>query len=295
MTTLRLQGRDLRESDIAFIRQLIADHPHWHRRRLSIELCEAWNWRNGRGLLKDMAGRSLMLKLHERGIIVLPPRRRAPPNRMKDTRIEAVPHDTTPIRDQLIHLQPLKVCLLPPKDSRQALFAHLLARYHYLSFTSTVGENLKYLILDRQNRVVACLLFGSSAWSCQSRDEHIGWDRDTRAQRLPWTTNNTRFLILPWVEVHCLASHILGLVTQRLSRDWQARYGHSIYLVETYVPNTRRGTCYQAANWRHVGHTQGRSRNDRHHQQAVEVKSVYLYPLVKRYRQRLTHDDNPGA
>ena len=137
MTALRIQGRDLGQSDIAFIRQLIAEHPHWHRRRLSFELCGAWNWRYGLGRLKDMASRSLMLKLYERGIIELPPRRRAPPKRMKDTRIEPVPHDTTPIREQLTDVQPLQVCLLPAKDPREALFAHLLARYHYLSFTST--------------------------------------------------------------------------------------------------------------------------------------------------------------
>ena len=166
--------------------------------------------------------------------------------------------------------------------------AHYLAHYHYLSYTGIVGENMKYLILDNQDRPLACVLFGSSAWSVADRDAHIGWDKATRQRNVNLTTNNTRFLVVPWVRVKCLASHILSLVSRRIGQDWQARYGHPVYCLETFVEKGRyRGTCYQAANWRCVGHTQGRSRNDRNNTLSVPVKDIYLYPLRRDYRQRL--------
>lgn len=286
--TINLQGRKLAAQDIDFITQLIADNPTWSRRKLSIELAQAWDWRNAKGDLKDMASRTMMLKLHERGHIQLPLRRQTPTNRMTQCQRQSVLHDTTPMEASLAALRPLKVVVAMPRSEHEELYTCLLATYHYLSYTSSVGENMKYLILDNQDRPVACLLFGSSAWSAGGRDAHIGWDQETRQRNLNFTTNNTRFLIFPWVQVKCLASHILSLVARRLSDDWQNRYAHPIYCLETFVERDRfRGTCYQAANWQCVGQTQGRSRNDRDRKLSVAVKDIYLYPLRRDYRRKL--------
>jgi hypothetical protein len=288
---VKLQGRELVTSDIDFIRQLISTHPGWSRRRLSIELSEAWNWRNAKGDLKDMASRTLLVKLHERGHIELPPRRQKPSNRMAQRRIQHVLHDVTPIEEPLKSLRPLKVINVHEHRHYDALYSCLLSSHHYLGYSSPVGENIKYLVLDNQDRPLACLLFGSSAWSCADRDKFIGWDKEARQHNLNLTTNNTRFLICPWLTVPCLASHILGLVSRRINQDWQVRYGHPVYLLETFVDQRFKGTCYQAANWRHAGETRGRSRNDRDNTLQVPIKSIFLYPLVADYQTKLSTCD----
>lgn len=287
--TIKLQGRELSADDIDFVRQLIVDNPTWHRHKLSVALAEAWAWRNDKGDLKDMASRTLMRKLHDRGHIELPARRRPPVKRKAPRPLQMTRHDTSPIEAPLSALQPFKVITVSVRTDYDVLYSGLLSTYHYLSYTGTVGENMKYLILDNQDRPLACLLFGSSAWSAADRDSHIGWDKDTRQRHINLTTNNTRFLILPWIQVKCLASHILGLVTRRIQHDWHDRYGHALYCLETFVERGRfRGTCYQAANWQYVGHTRGRSRNDRYSTLSVPVKDIYLYPLQRDYRQQLS-------
>lgn len=283
-----LQGRELTCADINFIRQLIAQNPKWSRRRLSIELSTAWQWRNAGGALKDMACRSLLVKLHDRAVIELPPRRQTPTSRMTMRSVPDIAHDTALIDRPLKILRPLRVIDVHSCSDYEPLYSSLLSRYHYLGYTSSVGENMKYLVVDRAGRPLACLLFGSPAWSCASRDDFIGWDSATRRQNIHLTTNNTRFLIFPWIKVPHLASHILGLISRRISEDWTVRYGHGICLLETFVDRTRfAGTCYRAANWRQVGHTRGRSRNDRYTQIQVPIKSVLLYPLTPDYRLKL--------
>ena len=285
-----LQGRELASTDIRYIRQLIKANPSWSRRQLSIALSTAWCWCNARGDLKDMACRSLLVKLHQRGHIHLPKRRQIPTSRMAKREIVDVAHDTTPIHQLLDALRPLTVIDVRCNNEYEPLYRCLLSRYHYLGYTSTVGENMKYLVVDCIGRPLACLLYGSSAWCCASRDDYIGWDKPARRRNLQFTTNNTRFLILPWITVAHLASHTLALINRRISMDWQARYGHGVYLLETFVDQTRfSGTCYRAANWQYVGQTRGRGRNDRHTQLKVPVKSVFLYPLVSDYQNRLQH------
>lgn len=286
--TISIQGRVLTSNDIDFVRQLIADHPAWSRRQLSIALSEAWQWRNARGVLKDMACRSLLLKLHQREYIKLPARRQIPTSRMAKRQIPDVAHNTAPVTQPLKALRSLSVIDVHRHQAHEPLFSCLLSRYHYLGYTSPVGENMKYLVTDCRDRPLACLLFGSSAWSCASRDADIGWDRSSRARNLQLTTNNTRFLIFPWVTVPHLASHLLALISRRISQDWMSRYGHRVYLLETFVDQERfHGTCYRAANWRHVGQTRGRSRNDRHTRMKVPVKSIFLYPLAPDYQAQL--------
>ena len=288
----RIQGRDLCESDISQIRLLIADQPTWHRTRLSVELAQTWNWRSATGQIQDMAARSLLLKLERRGWITLPPRRHEfHPRLSLISDLEAVPPASTPIAEALASLLPVHLELVAAGHRDRALFSRYLAQYHYLGYRGPVGENLGYLARDRHGRDLACILFGAAAWKTKPRDAWIGWDDDSRARRLLHITNNTRFLILPWVRVPHLASHLLGRITRRLAADWQARYGHAVRLVETFVDSERfEGTCYRAANWIKVGQTQGRSRQDRDRLLRVPIKDVYLYPLTRDCRRRLCHE-----
>ena len=283
-----IQGRRLGPEDIGLVRHWLATEPDWNRSRLSRELCRHWDWRNGAGRLKDMACRTLLLKLERRGQIRLPARQRPSPNVLRNRRVLDLPCDRTPIEGVLGDLRPLRIEPLAEGHPDLALFRFLLQRHHYLGLRNSVGENLKYLARDRQGRPVACLLFGSAAWKAKARDAWIGWNAAQRRCGLARLTNNTRFLILPWVRVPHLASHLLGHVARQLNADWIAKYGHGLELLETFVDRDRfRGTCYRAAGWIHVGATTGRSRNDVDQTLRVPVKDLYVLPLVPDSRRRL--------
>jgi len=287
--TTTVQGREITQDDIELVRRLIEANPSRNRTRLSQELCLLWNWRAANGPIKDMACRTLLSKLEQRGHITLP-ERRSPGRGSRKVSIPYVPHNTASIACSLSALKPVHVQLVE-NTGLLDLFQCLLSRYHYLGFRSTVGENMKYLIFDRKHNPVACLLFGSAAWKCAPRDDFIGWDANTRKVNLNFLTNNMRFLILPWVRVPHLASHILGRVARRISSDWIEKYGHPIYLLETFVErDCFQGICYRAANWIYVGQTKGHSRNDRYTTLKVPVKDTYLYPLTKRFREALSHE-----
>ncbi len=265
----------------------MSDHPDWHRSRLSQEICIAWNWVNTLGQCKDMASRTMLLKLERLGFLQLPP----PRNVRGSIPIRIpVPHSTAEIACSLRELTPL--CIQVVGDTATSrLYKHLLAEYHYLGFSGAVGENMKYFVCDRQQRPLACLLFGSAAWKVACRDEWIAWNPRARQAGLHLLTNNMRFLILPWVRVPHLASHLLGIIARRIRNDWIKKYGHPVHLLETFVEQNRfRGTCYQAANWIRVGQTTGRSRNDTERTLQVPVKSVYLYPLHAQVREALTYE-----
>ena len=289
-----IQGRSLRESDLALLRSLIEANPGWSRRRISVALAEAWNWRTATGQLKDMAARSLLLKLEQRGMLTLPLRRRIVSKRSAVVAVlpESELDLTTAITLPLADLQPLRLEVAPTGSCDRALFSHYLARYHYLGFGGPVGENIAYLVRDRFGRELACMLFSAAAWKTKPRDVWIGWDDATRARHLPLVVNNSRFLILPWVRVPHLASHLLGRIARRLAADWQVRYGHTVHLLETFVERERfRGTCYRAANWTCVGQTQGRTRQDRDRDISVPVKDIYLYALTPGSREALSRVD----
>lgn len=282
-----IQGRRVTANDIGLIRQLISHHPDWHRTRLSRELSRQWNWVTANGQLKDMAARSLLRKLDAEGLIRLPPPIRSSHNAFKHRTPATVGVDASPIIAPLSALRPVVIRQVATSDQR-ALLRALLQHYHYLRYGGPVGEHLAYLVFDRHDRPLGCALFGAPAWRVGCRDRFIGWDNRRRQQGLSNIANHARFLVLPWVRVPHLASHLLGQLTRRLSANWQGRYGHPIELVETYVDRGRfAGTCYRAANWICVGETAGRSRNDRAHRLEVPVKSVWLYPLNKHFRARL--------
>jgi len=286
---LMAQGRKLATEDLLQIRRLIADNPDWSRRRLSEVLCAEWDWRNGSGRLKDMATRTLLVKLDARGLITLPARRRTPSNRMAARPVLRQNWDSTPVTGTLRDVGPLTLGEVSTERAARARFAAALAEFHYLGFRGTIGENLQYMVTDQAGRLLACLLFGSAAWKCRARDLFIRWDTEQRQRNLHRITNNTRFLILPCVQVPHLASWILGRVLRRLSDDWQKKYGHPIALVETFVEQKRfAGTSYRASNWIQLGSTTGRSRQDRRRTFQVPVKDVYLYPLDHRFREVLS-------
>ncbi len=282
---MTIQGRNLISGDIELIRRLIADNPDWHRTRLSKHLCQLWNWRTDTGLLKDMACRSMLRKLEKRQLIVLPPARTSG-NRAR--KIKDIKHDTEPLQSPLKQIRPVEITMITGRGTDDDLFHCLMDRYHYLGCHGHVGEHIKYLAFDRDQRPLACLLFGSAAWKTAARDHFIGWNIPTRQANLKMMTNNTRFLILPWVQVKNLASHILSACVRRLRSDWHQRYGHDLCLVETFVDRSRFvGTCYQAANWMRVGQTRGRSRQDRYKRLKVPVKDLYVYPLTDDFQKRL--------
>jgi hypothetical protein len=197
------------------------------------------------------------------------------------------------IASSLAELTPLTLIIPESGSPEEHLCHHYLATHHYLGFQRTVGENLKYVVRDRHGRHLACMLFGAAAWKTKPRDLFIGWTDDIRTRRLSWVANNTRFLILPWVRVPHLASHLLAAILKRISADWQHKYGHPLHLIETFVERDRfQGTCYKAANWKLVGQTTGRSRQDRYSTMSVPVKDIYLYPLTPRFREILCHEDH---
>jgi len=287
-----IQGRKITPADIYLINQLLTNYPSWNRTKLSRELCKKWKWLRPNGQqFKDMACRTLLLKLERTGYIELPPRQVKPVNKFRKRPATLVPHAIEKICGTLKTLVPLKIVHVTPKSDEHPLFNCLLSHYHYLGYRTTVGENMKYLVRDCNNRPLACLLFGSAAWKMSPRDRFIGWDQKRREANLSYLTNNMRFLILPWVKVPHLASHILSRISRRIYSDWIKKYNHPVHLLETCVDRTRfQGTCYKAANWILTGQTQGRTRNDRDRTIKVSPKDIYVYPLIKNFRKRLCYD-----
>ena len=285
--SLTIQGRCLNPAQLHELRQWVGANPYWSRWRLSRELATRWEWRNGAGVLKDMAARSLLVKLAQRGLLALPERRQVPTNRMRCGAVPTMesPELSEPITGALAQLEPLSLQEVSAETAARSWVREALARFHYLGFGGAVGENLQYVVRDGRNRPLACLVFGAAAWKCQDRDRFIGWTAEQRQNHLGWVANNTRFLVLPWVKAPDLGSWILGQVTGRIGRDWQTKYGHPVVLLETFVERQRfRGTVYRAANWQRVGVTAGRTRQDRHTCLQVPVKDIYLYPLRRSFR-----------
>jgi hypothetical protein len=283
---LKMQGRFVTEAEINEVRMLLQKHPLWNRSRLSRELCGRWKWRRPDGQIKDMACRELLRKLESRTLIKLPPRQRPGPGRLPA--IEPIVVDQRPISCRLSDIKPVKIVNASNCADYEKVFNYLVKQYHYLSYGRPVGQNMKYMILGRNERFLGCLLFGAAAWKTEARDRWIGWPTDVRERNLGLICNNTRFLILDWVKVPHLASHAFGACLRRLPRDWRHRYGTDIAMVETFVDTMRyAGTCYKAANWFKIGQTKGRSRQDRDRKLKVSVKDVFVYPLRSDFRQLL--------
>lgn len=286
-TILAHRGRKVTSSDVHEIRELIAAHPEASRRALSVKLCEAWSWFQANGKTRDMVCRSLMLELHRAGHIELPPVRCSPPNPLaKRARPAPVEVDRAPISSSLKELGPLVIRQVR-RSAEESLLGSLLEMYHYLGYTQPVGEHLKHMVFAG-DRPLACFTWSSAPRHLAPRDRFIGWSAEARKANIRFVAYNSRFLIMPWVRVPHLASHLLGRMARALPQEWERVYQHPVHFVETFVhPERFRGTCYRAANWVFLGHTTGRGKDDLTHRANRPIKDVLGLPLCKDFRRRL--------
>jgi hypothetical protein len=285
----RYCGRTFTAEDIQRIAELIRRSPESSRAMLSRRVCELFDWRKPDGGIKEMSCRVAMLRMHADGLIPLPPRRAANfDGRRGAPAITALTDPQPPITEPVDQLPPLEfhpVTAQTREGSR--LWNEYIQRYHYLGYTHLSGAQLRYFVTIN-GQFIALLGFGAAAWKTAPRDQFIGWSPQQRQHHRHLVVNNARFLILPWVRSKGLASKILGHIARRLPADWQQRYGYRPVLLETFVQSDRfRGTCYKAANWIHVGQTTGRGKLDVTHQHSLPLKDVWLYPLVRSFRQHL--------
>jgi len=284
----KYRGRVVTAQDLEFIGEFIKEHPGLSRRRLSAQLCEAWQWKQANGALCDMVCRGLLLMLHRAGEIELPPVRQISLNPfVRRVRPAPVLIDQTPLAGALKEIRPIAIQQVR-RTAHEPLFNSLIEHHHYLGYEQPVGEHLKYLVWAK-GRPLACLAWSSAPRHLGSRDRYIGWSATVRRRNIRLVAYNTRFLILPWIRIPHLASHILGRVVDRLSRDWERIYGHSIYFAETFIDPARfRGTCYRAANWQSLGLTTGRGKASNSKRPNRSIKEVLGYPLTPRFRELLS-------
>lgn len=285
---VRYCGREFTAAEITAIRDLLESAPQAHRTLLSQMVCQTLDWRSPDGRrLKEMSCRVAMLRMHDDGLIQLPPPRRRNGNGQPSLR-------RTPQAEPETWLVPSSagaltdLCLKPVTGREQShLWNEYIDRYHYLGYQPLRGDQLRYI--GRANgHVVALPGFGAAVWKTAPRDSYIGWSVEQRKRQLHLVVNNARFLIPPWVHCKNLASRILGMAIRRLAGDWQQRYGYRPVLAETFVQIPRfRGTCYQAANWTYLGDTQGRGRLEQDHEAKVPKKAIWVYPLAKDFRLHL--------
>jgi len=284
----RYRGKNLTEDDIAFIRELIAQNPGLSRRKLSTKLCLAWNWVQANGHPRDMVCRGLMLGLHRAGLIELPPQRQHSINPLLVRKPGVLQLDLSweGVDGSLAQLGSVQIEQVR-RTPAEKLFNQLMAAHHYLGYTQPVGEHLKYLYYA-QDRPIACMAWSSSPRHLGARDRFIGWSAQKRRANLHLLAYNSRFLILPWVKVPHLASHLLARTARQISSDWQALYHHPVYLLETFIdPDRFKGTCYRAANWILVGMTTGRGKADQTKKANRSLKELLVYPLCKDFRKKL--------
>jgi len=278
-------GRLLTTHEIELIRELLATQPKISRYRLSKQVCDKLNWCKPNGSAKDMSCRVALLKMHAEGLISLPPPRWGKPVIYREhpdiERAVLPPEQTPPVDLARLSVEPVTAA------AESLLWNAYIQRHHYLGHQPMPGAQLRYFV-RAQGNVIALLSFGASAWKIKPRDEFIGWTAEQRQRNLHLIVNNARFLILPWIQCKNLASRVLALASQRLAADWHTRYAYRPVLLETFVEDQRfRGTCYRAANWRHLGATQGRGKLDTLHNHSKPIKSIWVYPIARDYRARL--------
>jgi hypothetical protein len=279
---MRYCGREFTGEEMDFIGRLIATGAH--RQTLSRMFCEAVNWRKPDGGLKEMSCKVAFLRMHRDGRIVLPPPLKPANNHLKKPKatLLALPRPEVSTKAGAYVLD-----LSIVDTTTSALWNEYIDRYHYLGYAPLPGAQLRYFIRSEE-QILALLGFSAAAWKCAPRDDFIGWEPEMRKKNLPLVVNNARFLILPWVCSHNLASRILSMAAKRIGSDWRTRYGYEPVLLETFVEKERfTGVCYKAANWIPVGDTKGRGKLDVHNERKLPVKSVWLYPLDKDFKKWL--------
>jgi len=288
MEDFKYRGRVITASDIEFINELIAKNPSLSRWKLSFKLCEAWDWRQQNGVVRDMVARGLMLKLHRAELIQLPETRNKPKQPLGKAKVIFQDFD---IDQSLVHmplpkLGPLEFMLVR-RTKLEPLFESLIHKHHYLGYVRPVGAHLKYMVYAG-NRPIACLTWCSAARKLAARDKHIGWSAQAREKNIHMIAYNTRYLIMPWVNVPHLASHILGKMAKLLKSDWLEKYGYELNYLETFIdPALYKGTCYKAANWKYLGRTTGRGKNAPSKAQNRSIKEILAYPLHRKFAERM--------
>jgi hypothetical protein len=281
----RYCGRLFTAEELALISRLIAGPQKPNRAQLSRLVCDELRWFRPDGRRKDMACRVAMLRMHRDGLIALPAPLKGNSNGRIRPKFTGASAPGSPLSLPAGALGELELRLVTRKDS--ALWNELIERHHYLGYTPLPGAQLRYLVYAG-NRLLAALGFGASAWKVAPRDKFIGWGVQERERNLHRIINNARFLILPWITSHNLASRILSTAARRIAQDWHDCYGYRPVLLETFVDKTRfRGTCYRAANWTCVGSTQGRGKLDHLRLHPLPAKDIFLYPLSRDFRQEL--------
>ncbi len=283
---MRYCGRDFTDEELEMIRQLIAEEPRRNRAQLSRVVCERLGWYQASGALKQMSCRVAMLRMHENALITLPAPLGGNGNGRPYTRRTRATDPGLPVAESVERLSDLRLEVVADRRASH-LWNEYIQRYHYLGYQPLPGAQIRYLAAA-QGQVVALLGFGAAAWKVQARDRFIGWSAAKRQQHLHLLVNNARFLILPWIRCQNLASKLLATAADRLPEDWARRYNYRSVLLETFVETGRfTGTCYRAANWTHVGQTQGRGKLDTHRRAQLPIKDIYLYPLRRDFRQQL--------
>jgi len=281
---IRYCGREFSEKEMTNMRALIADNPQYSRTRLSQLICEHLNWRKADGGLKEMSARVAMLRMQDDNLIELPP-----PRHKKGRQNICFTPATEPAEPVLLpvhSLPPISFQLVDKTTTR--LWNEYIHRYHYLGYTPLPGAQLRYFIFAN-DQPLALISFSASAWQCAPRDQHIGWTHDQRKINLHLIINNSRFLILPWIQSQNLASKILAMAARRVARDWQQCYNYRPVLMETFVEKDRfAGTCYKAANWQRMGQTKGRGKLGPSGKISVPIKDIWLYPINAEYKNKLT-------
>ena len=290
-TDLRFLGHRVTGEDLRMIQEMVGSCGGLTRMELARTVCELLGWRRRRRSLKARECREFLEKLEGRGLLVLPDKRAGRPLGSRTAVPVTEGGNAGAVIQGTAHAVGRLELELVRSDEGRRLFRELVGRYHYLGHAVPFGAHLRYLIYAEQPQrsVVACMQFSSAAWRIAVRDEWIGWDEDTRVRNLQHIVNNSRFLVLPWVEVKNLASRILSEAVRRMATDWKRYYRVEPMLAETLVdPRRYRGTCYRAANWIDVGFTSGLGRQDRRrHGGEVAPKTVLIYPLAHDAAQRL--------
>jgi hypothetical protein len=276
---------------LALVREVAASCAGLSRKELAQTVCELAGWKRASGRLKALECVRLLERMEEAGELVLPAKERRRPVGSRTTIPVTARGERGPdLQGELREVAPVSLEAVETR-SQALLYRELVGRHHYLGYAVAYGAQLRYLVYAArpQRAVVGCVQFSSPAWRMAARDAWIGWDDATRARNLQRVVCNSRLLLLPWIRVRNMASHVLSLATRQVAVDWPRRYGVEVMLAETLVDTSRyRGDCYAAANWFRLGETAGRGRQDREHQRhGAAPKTVFVYPLVKAARRRL--------
>ena len=283
-----VQGRMVTLEDLEATRRLIADNPQSSRHNLASLLCHLWEWYNPAGKIKLKSARELLDKLHNAGLIGLPPLKQiGKVEKVKQQTMFSEPPPTG--KRTLQELLPLSFEIVTAKH-KSALWNELIERYHYLASSRLYGARMRYLVYSG-DEIIAALGFSAAAWQIEPRDRFIGWNQEIRRRNLQLIVNNSRFLILPWIKCQNLVSTLLSQVIKRLPDDWEETYGYRPVLLETFVDGEMfGGTSYIASNWIYVGFTKGKGRQGKGRKRIVSEKDIFLYPLQKDFRERLVKD-----